>query len=414
MAVFISYLLKLSACYAVVYLFYYALLRQLTRYRFNRFFLLCASLLAFVMPLINIQAFVTDETINTSVLLSNIPAMSKATQLLIPADRINSFAEGVLVTLFFTGMAVCAVYFMLQLLSFKKLVRNAVLFGKTKDIKLYHINHDIIPFSFGNVIYLNKDKHTATELKEILQHESVHVQQKHTIDILLSELVCMLNWYNPFVWLIKMCVKQNLEFLADEGVVNAGAEKKNYQYMLLKVAGYSLPVVSSFNFTGLKSRIYMMNKEKSSKKHLLKILMIVPLLALLMVAFREDSNTVYHTPEEVYILSQVSYAIPDAQVAMIVKQAESKSFLQTGKTFSIALIKNERDRLKTLLQRSGYKTVDNNAITFLIDSTLSNNHFSVEVNVDLNRHKLQSYKTNNDNTLALQAPATSLHSVIKD
>lgn len=384
-----SYLVKLSACYAVIYLFYYLLLRQLTWYRFNRFFLLSASLLAFIIPLVDINAFVANETINSSAVLSNIPSMSNAMQLIIPGEETGGFAEGVITTLFFAGMAVCFAYVLVQFLSLKKLVQEAVLFTSSNSINIYHLAKDIIPFSFANAVYLNKHKHTATELKEIVQHETAHVQQKHTIDILSAEFICIINWYNPFAWFIKYAIKQNLEFLADEAVVKAGAEKKNYQYMLLKVAGYSLPVVSNFNFTALKSRIYMMNKERTSKRHLLKLLMIVPMIALLMLAFREDKKPAEKNTEEVYTLSQMSYAVADPKVAMIIKQAEEKSFLQTGKTFSIALIKSERDRLRSLLQSNGYKSIDNNAITFLIDSTLSNNNFSVEVNVDLNRKKMQ-------------------------
>ncbi len=85
------------------------------------------------------------------------------------------------------------------------------------------------------------------------------------------------------------------------------------------------------------------------------------------------------------MLSELAYNIPDANVNRIVKEAQNKSLLQVGKPFTITLIKNERDRLKSLLENSGYNNIGSHAITFLIDSTLVNNSFAVEVNIDLQR-----------------------------
>jgi hypothetical protein len=282
-------------------------------------------------------------------------------------------------------------HFFIQFLSFKKIRKSAALIHENDGIRLYHLDMDIIPFTFGNSIYINKLKHSAGELKEIIRHESVHVYQKHTVDVLVAELVCMLNWYNPFAWLIKHTIKQNLEFLADDTVLVSGTDKKNYQYLLLKVMGNSpLTITSNLNFSSLKKRIYMMNKTKTSRTHLLKFLFVLPVIALLMLAFRDTNSTVpkandenINASEETYKLSELTYSIPDPQVAAIVRREQNKSLLQVGKPFTITLIKNERDRLRSLLEKNGYNNINSHAISFLIDSTLSNNNFSVQVNIDL-------------------------------
>ncbi|MEJ7685284.1 MAG: M56 family metallopeptidase [Segetibacter sp.] len=82
------------------------------------------------------------------------------------------------------------------------------------------------------------------------------MQQKHTLDVLVTEIICILNWYNPFAWLIKNAVRENLEFIADDAVIRKGANRKNYQYLLLKVTG-DIPssIASSFKFSSLKNRI---------------------------------------------------------------------------------------------------------------------------------------------------------------
>ncbi|HXL54780.1 MAG TPA: hypothetical protein VN958_00900, partial [Chitinophagaceae bacterium] len=219
----------------------------------------------------------------------------------------------------------------------------------------------------------------------------------------MAEVICIFNWYNPFAWLIKHALKQNLEFLADDVVIKKGADKKNYQYLLLKVIGHSpLTIATNLNFSSLKKRIYMMNKTKTSKKHLLKFLFALPLTGLMMLAFRDtDSNTVNanekrtSTNEETFKLSELTYSIANPDVAMLVKKEQDKSLLQVGHPFTITLIKNERDRLKSLLEKNGCNNITNHSISFLIDSSLTNNSFSVQVNIDL-QTKTSLVNKNND------------------
>jgi beta-lactamase regulating signal transducer with metallopeptidase domain len=94
----------------------------------------------------------------------------------------------------------------------------------------------------------------------------VHVRQKHTVDILLAELLTIVNWYNPFVWLIRYSIRQNLEFIADCEVLKKGLDKKSYQYHLLSVMGQvEYKLANNFNFSSLKKRIVMMNKLRSAR-----------------------------------------------------------------------------------------------------------------------------------------------------
>jgi hypothetical protein len=117
------------------------------------------------------------------------------------------------------------------------------------------------------------------------------------VDILFAELLCIVNWYNPFVWLMRYSIRQNLEFAADRKVLGSGVDKKGYQYHLLKVVGdpgYRL--ANNFNFSSLKKRIIMMNKIKSARLHLVKFLFILPLLGVLLVAFRSKYDGLWKKP----------------------------------------------------------------------------------------------------------------------
>jgi hypothetical protein len=346
-------------------------LRRLTNYKSNRFYLLTTALFAFILPLLRVDLFVSPQTVSQSNFINHVPSLhiGAATNAYVPGE--HSFDMSfILVSLFISGIVVCFSFFLMQLISFKKITARASLISTTPGIRLYHLDMDIMPFSFGSAVYVNRHKHTPVELDDIIKHEAVHASQHHTVDVMLAEFVCILNWYNPFVWLIKHAVKQNLEFLADDTVIKNGADKKNYQYLLLKVTGYSpLSIASSFKLSSLKQRIYMMNKTQTSQRHLLKLLFILPLIAIMMLAFR-DSNV--HTPNTInsntkegqFMLTELSYNIPDANVDRIVKKAQDASLLQVGKPFTITTIKDERDRLKTLLEKNGYNNINSNAISF--------------------------------------------------
>jgi len=419
MSTFFEYMLKISLCCGVIYLFYFLLLKPLTHFKGNRFFLLISSVLAFLIPLIRIEVFIAPQTINTSSFINRIPAVNvnSAGDVFIPENS-SSNITFFLVALFVAGVVICAAHFLIQIFSFRKIKSQAILIDVINRIKLYHLDMDIIPFSFGDSIYLNRNRHSEKELNEILQHESVHVRQKHTIDVVLAELICIFNWYNPFAWLIKHAIKQNLEFLADDAVIRNGADKKTYQYLLLKVIGHSpLSVATNLNFSSLKKRIYMMNKTKTSKKHLLKFLFVLPAIALVMLAFRDtnlktasEKSKHNYLNEEIFRLNQLTYSIPDARIESIVKKEQDKSLLQVGKPFTITLIKDERDRLKTLLEKNGYHEINDHSISFLMDSSLTNNSFSVQVNIDLKtKPSVNNDKIPNKNSNAIENENNKAH-----
>ncbi|HYJ62722.1 MAG TPA: M56 family metallopeptidase, partial [Parafilimonas sp.] len=388
---------KVSACYAAAYIFYWLVLSRLTNYKSNRFYLLFTLLFAFIIPLLRIDFFINPQTINNSAFINHIPAINISGIEYVPAENSMNFST-ILLSVFIMGSIICLAHFVIQLLSFKKVTANAKLVSSVFNIKLYHLDIDIMPFSFGNAVYVNQTKHSASELDDIIKHESVHVHQQHTIDVILAEIICILNWYNPFVWLMKNAIKQNLEYLADDTVLKYGADKKSYQYLLLKVTGYSpLQVVNSLKVSSLKQRIFMMNKTRTSRKHLLKLLLALPIVAFMMLAFRNTNSTVITSirgmEEQSFILSELSYNIPDVKIDILVKNADNNSLLQVGKPFNISIIKNERDRLKTLLEKNGYNNISNNAISFLIDSSSVNNKFAVQVNIDLERKKTTAYNS---------------------
>ncbi len=138
---------------------------------------------------------------------------------------------------------------------------------KDGKFRIVELTGDKAPCSFGNNIFINPEKYDWETYSQILLHEMVHIQQRHSFDILLAELVLVLQWFNPFAWFYRTEVESNLEFLTDDAVLeHKEVERSSYQMSLLKVSAphLSLGITTNYNQSLLKKRILMMNAKKSN------------------------------------------------------------------------------------------------------------------------------------------------------
>lgn len=287
MSEFLQYLLKLSISLAAVYLFYQLVLRRLTFYQWNRWYLLGYSLLCFFLPVLNIYRWVQEQPGDS--LIGMVPAMHSWS----PQPDSGSFPLSwfdLVPGLIILGSLVMLVRLLVQFLSLRLMRRKARLMSD-EGIRLYEVDQPIIPFSFGGAVFICPAQHDENELKEIIRHEMVHVREHHSLDILFSEILVALNWFNPFAWLIRQAIRQNLEFIADRKVLAHGLDRAQYQRLLLKVIGQQqFSMASHLNFSALKNRIMMMNKLHSTRVHLIKFVFALPIAAVLLLAFRKDQE----------------------------------------------------------------------------------------------------------------------------
>jgi hypothetical protein len=259
--------------------------------------LLAYTLLSFFIPFINISTILGNNSGTNNGLIQFIPsihqytiALEKASHCPVPIwsstyDKWDWTAFALMI-----GAGILLLRFIVRYISFIR-IRNRSKLISEDGIKIYQVDESIIPFSFGKSVFINSNLHTEDELREIVRHEFVHVRQNHTIDIIWAELLCIINWYNPFAWLLKRSIRQNLEFIADNKVVENGICKKQYQYLLLKVIGNNqYSIATKFNFSSLKKRIAMMNKTKSARLQVGRFLFLVPVLAVILLAFRKSFN----------------------------------------------------------------------------------------------------------------------------
>jgi len=270
------YFLKLSVSLAVLWVFYQLVLRRLTFYNLNRWYLLGYSVLCFFIPLIDVgPALGSGDEIGV---IRMIPVVAVAASVSRPGWGIREVAAIALAA----GVLVLLVRLLVRWLSLVRLSRRSRLLAEDGRIRIYRVEGAVRPFSFGRAVYLNPELHTESELADIVLHEYVHIRQKHSVDILFAELLSVIGWYNPFVWLIRHSIRQNLEFIADRQVLGSGVDRKAYQYHLLNVVGRpAYRIANSFNFSSLKKRIVMMNTRIAALAAEIKVQYVNPGIVLL-------------------------------------------------------------------------------------------------------------------------------------
>jgi len=264
---------------------YYLVLRHLTFYTLNRIYLVTAIIFSTLYPKINLSDFVQrhqqlTEPVQTVMLRWEAPAKNLVKPLYQP-----NYWQWVEV-IFWAGVVLFAARMIIQLFSLLRLYRRSQP-GQIDEHKVRVLKDDIGPFSFWRSIYVNPTKLTPAELKNVLQHEQIHVSQWHTLDLILAELSTIFYWFNPGVWLMKKAVRENLEFITDRKILQKGADSKEYQYSLVSVSLAAMPntIVNHFNISTIKKRIIMMNAKRSSGYNLTRYVFLVPAVVVLLLTF---------------------------------------------------------------------------------------------------------------------------------
>ncbi|MFU1857583.1 TonB-dependent receptor plug domain-containing protein [Sphingobacterium sp. NGMCC 1.201703] len=277
----LTYIIQVNLLLSIIYLGYAGLLKGLTFYSLNRCYFLIGGLFAFIYPFLDLKSLFVQRGLDIGVVGEQISFYMED-----GAVQEKLTLAGLVGMVFILGAALLFLKFLFQLMSLLR-----IHFHSTADQwKTYFFRNvfiPIVPFSFLNKIYVNKGQHMDAELIDIFKHEDIHVKGLHSLDILLFEMILVCCWYNPFVWFMRRAIRQNLEFLTDQQVLNKGIDRQTYQYSLLNVSkkGTSIGLSNQFNFKLLKRRIMMMNKKRSSKIELSKYAFLLPVFLLAGAAF---------------------------------------------------------------------------------------------------------------------------------
>lgn len=282
----LAYFLKINVAIALFYAFYRLFFYKDTFFTWRRAALLCFFAISAVYPLLNIQTWITEQ--EPMVAMADLYADIVLPEFTITPEQATSDWKTLLlqtVGFAYWGMVIIlAIRFFIQLAG---IIRLAFRCRKAKigNTNVHLLRQASGPFSFFHWIFIHPTSHTEDELSEILTHEQTHANQWHSIDVLVSEIVCIFCWFNPFAWLMKREIRTNLEYLADNRVLETGHDSKAYQYHLLGLSHHkaAATIYNSFNVLPLKKRIKMMNKKRTREIGRTKYLMFLPLAALLMI-----------------------------------------------------------------------------------------------------------------------------------
>ena len=312
---FLLYDGKVALALLVFYLFYRFLLKKETFHRFNRVVLVGTAVLSFLLPLCIITIHKPIEAApvvpEPTIVATELPAQ-ELVPLLEPAVP---WWPTALTLLFWAGVAFVLAKVTLSILSIVRIIRQGRLVREEDGCKIIVTERDIDPFSWMKYIVLSgKDWEAPHE--SILAHEKAHIGLGHSLEVLLVDVLSALQWFNPAIWMLRADLQELHEYEADDAVLRAGTNIKEYQYLLIRKAvsksGYS--VANSFNHSILKNRITMMSKSKSPLVRGLRVLWMLPLVCLgiglqartVYVPTDKDSENIPAEEKFEYVLNKVT------------------------------------------------------------------------------------------------------------
>jgi hypothetical protein len=322
-----QYLIE-STLYISAFLIIYKLLfAGLTHFTWMRLYLLVSLVLSVLLPLITLpaqwyQTLLGSGSIERPLTLTFLHAnASSSPEFSGGVSRESSpIAFGAALAYLFTGTYISGAFFRLIQLTGK-------LFNIRSSIKHHQRerwdNFWVIPvetqtpaYSFMNYIFINKNRNdlNSSEMERIFTHETIHARQWHTLDILFTELVSAIFWFNPLMKLFRTHLLEVHEYIADEKTIKNNDMKKPYSHLLLKLTTEGQPVnlFSGFSAKMISRRIKMMDKVRSLPGQKLLFFLLLPIALFLLMSFSYFENRSSATP--VITMDQASEATASYQL----------------------------------------------------------------------------------------------------
>lgn len=312
----LHYLIEANIYLGVFYLCYCLFLNRDTHYMLGRAYLIFSCVVAFVLPVTQLSVLkpaipevVIEEPANQ---INIIPAQLQQLKLAAPVKHFTF--DDALVYLYITGVVIAFCVLLFRLRKLYVLTRNKHSLYEDQ-YKLVKLDDENTAFSFFNYLFIGSN---VPQAETIIAHELVHIRQKHSVDIIFLEIVKIVNWFNPFIYLIQRSLKTIHEYIADEQTAAHEHDALAYSSFLLNnaygIQGSSI-AHSFFNYNLLKKRIIMLNKNRSGKLARLKYLAALPLCAGMLCAstlvFSKDYGLIDLAPRKAVkpVIDSVKYTL---------------------------------------------------------------------------------------------------------
>lgn len=273
----LPYIIKSALTLALLYICIMPLLEKETFHRLNRIIVLGCLLLSFIIPLIHFTGG-TNQTIDMvrqAVQLPEILIDGNANK-----QSVWSLTD-IIVCIYTLGGVAMLSLTAIQTMSLMMRLRQCKHIADNKGNVIVLTDYATSPFCLFHYIVMSHDDY-ANNRSFILTHEQEHIRLRHYIDLIILQFATILQWFNPFVWMIGKNLKAIHEFEVDEAVLNKGIDATQYQkFLVVKAVGNRLqPFANNLNKESLKRRIIMMNQKRSNRWMMLKALLVIPVATL--------------------------------------------------------------------------------------------------------------------------------------
>ena len=310
---------------ALFFGFYWLTLHRSNLFRLRRFYLVGTLALSLVLPFVSVEmpsrvtAVVKTTTTGTTLTTGAVESTTTGTTLTTKAGQ--STTTGTTLTTgatkklafkdivcygYVLGCGVAFILLVVKLFKTFRYYRRSVLSDElsTGDmcVRVLGEPDGNLPFSFLRSVFVNPEVFTESELQQVLRHERTHIRQRHTWDLLFTEAVRVMQWFNPVIYLYARELSSVHEYLADEAVLSCGFSRRDYLELLYKqlCVGKFVPVGNSFRHLLTKKRILMMNQPVKRRVSAWWLLALVPIIAgLLLVNCHPKEEVADELVEEV-------------------------------------------------------------------------------------------------------------------
>ncbi|TYB79080.1 M56 family metallopeptidase [Bizionia myxarmorum] len=339
----IHYIIQVIAFQVFFLLIYDVFLKRETFFNWNRAYLLMTALLSVLLPFIKIEGFKNavspDFIVSLPQVLSQTPNTIFLEEVVINGSNSSHSILWYTTLILLIGSALAFVFFTVRLFQiFKLSFQNS----KQKQGSIYYVSilKSTVAFSFFNYIFLGENIQ-ETERAQIIKHEIVHVNQKHSWDLLFFELLRIAIWFNPLVYMYQNRMTELHEFIADSKAVKNN-KKQYYENLLAQIfdANHVSFINPFFKQSLIKKRIIMLQKSKSKQVQLIKYALLIPMVSamLLYSSCSADATQTEVVEQELTIENQI--------------EALKNSIEANGELSEI-----NKEALRTLLMQSANKKV---------------------------------------------------------
>ena len=302
---------------ALLYTCIIPLLEKETFHRLNRILILGCLIMSFAIPLVHFTGGTnpTVDMVRQAVLLPEVLINGNASE-----QSVWSWAD-IMTCIYIIGVVAIFTMTVVQTASLILRLRKCEHITDNRGNTIVLTDYATSPFCLFHYIVMSRDDY-ANNRNYILTHEQEHIRLRHSIDLIILQAATIMQWFNPFVWLIGKNLKAIHEFEVDEAVLNKGIDATQYQkFLVIKAVGNRLqPFANNLNKESLKRRIIMMNQKRSNKWMMLKALFVIPVATLAVSVFASNTGVSTVTGEAV----RTANALPTAN--MQPQQPDTKTF----------------------------------------------------------------------------------------